>query len=1314
MTFLRELRSVLARRGSRAGPAGEAAGYDDAHATAIAMKTARASALLALVVVLSGLAPALATGASPPAAAGSQPGTAAPRAAMGDGSAQLSLPWAPGEPWMLTGGPHGSPVGNALDFDFAGGVGRVRAAREGIALVSCPNTVRVDHLDGWSTVYAHVDQVAVESGQFVARGQELGLAADVPSCALGSSEGTHLHFGVLRDGRPYDIDGMAIGGWTVQGGARAYEGCLWRGEPPGAACEPGIDVANGGAVGGGGSEDCLAPELLGPGFDAVSRTRSVAFTWGPGRNCPQSAYDFRIKTVPAMDDGGVTLIDRPQLAATQRTEELPIDRYEQDLYWGVRAAGMPGAEWSVRRFRIQPSPDVAAPSIVWKAPRQQDEAIQVVASGTVLLHAQATDNVGVRRVDFVRWDAGGNRVLLGSDDKPSGANEYTSSVFVASLDPDWNRIGATAIDAAGNQTTQHIWLFRTMPGDAPIAVSIKRPSDGQSVSTNRAPINIAASDGFGSYGALRVEYQVDGGPFVAAPFDPGTGRYRHSWDTTALPDGLHQLRARATDFVGRSVLSAPVEVLVDNVNAPPVADAGPDQTVVDLESSDGEIVQLDGSGSSYDPELSATFEWFRIDGGSAVPIGQGERIETRFGLEGTLVRLVVTDSRGQQASDEMVVFVDLPEGTPNDDFYRAEPVLGLPFKTWMHARTATTAADDPPACVPMRRTVWYAFTPTVSEQIAIDTEDSSYDTALAVYTGDRGQLARVACDGTGWDSRVRFNAVAGTTYYVMVGSVGSRDGGFFELHFQIGRGSDDTTKPGAWWISPVVRWDGPEDSPVITSPTVLLSAQAWDFQSGVERVEFGAWWQGSWRPVTKLYAPSRPNVYEYVWDMCAAGVPDGDVAFGLQVYDRAGNETVYSHQWTNIRIEKRFACARDETPPAVQFQAPVANGKEHRVREGTVALRVQATDPSGIRTVIFERRDELGQVVPIAVANEAPYTAAIVVDELHLGRNDVSAIAFDGAGNVTERSIRILREPLPPKTPSIAAPATVRVGEPVDVSLANFPAGVPVTLFWDDVRQTSIVTTETGDGAGSFPAPPAPRGAHTLRASVGGASATATVRVAPSLALEPADGARGETVSVTLRGFLPGERIQIRWHDAKKGKQDKGGKNGKRNPGRPKPKPVASAAADGEGTASASFSAPAGARLGGHKVTAAGGRGSAAGATFTLVIASSPDAVADAPRLSAPAASDDATPSAADPQTSEAVLPAGTSPPPGGGPPHSASERENRPGAKGGNRDRRDGKRDRGGRDREKAKRDRPKPAAKATHERRGHAQIGNVRHSRR
>ncbi len=61
------------------------------------------------------------------------------------------------------------------------------------------NMVLLDHGQGYMTLYAHLDECAVERGQYVATGQVIGYVGDT-----GYSFGAHLHFEVWREGQAVD------------------------------------------------------------------------------------------------------------------------------------------------------------------------------------------------------------------------------------------------------------------------------------------------------------------------------------------------------------------------------------------------------------------------------------------------------------------------------------------------------------------------------------------------------------------------------------------------------------------------------------------------------------------------------------------------------------------------------------------------------------------------------------------------------------------------------------------------------------------------------------------------------------------------------------------------------------------------------------------------------------------------------------------------------------------------------------------------------------------------------------------------------
>ncbi|MCP5098942.1 MAG: LysM peptidoglycan-binding domain-containing protein [Chloroflexi bacterium] len=165
----------------------------------------------------------------------------------------LQLPWANGETWYFTGGPHGGWASGsawaALDFvpssEQLGCVQSdawVRAMADGIVTRSGFGAVVVDSDGdgfagtGWAITYMHLEtRDRIPVGTPVQTGDPLGH----PSCEGGYSNGTHVHVARTFNGRWISADGSLpfdMGGWVSQGLGREYDGLLVRGNITKEAC----------------------------------------------------------------------------------------------------------------------------------------------------------------------------------------------------------------------------------------------------------------------------------------------------------------------------------------------------------------------------------------------------------------------------------------------------------------------------------------------------------------------------------------------------------------------------------------------------------------------------------------------------------------------------------------------------------------------------------------------------------------------------------------------------------------------------------------------------------------------------------------------------------------------------------------------------------------------------------------------------------------------------------------------------------------------------------------------------------------------
>jgi murein DD-endopeptidase MepM/ murein hydrolase activator NlpD len=144
----------------------------------------------------------------------------------------FQLPWTQGEAWISMDGfdngsrrlptsPHNYKMGGAIDFtpnrNVYVGMDTsnfwVTAAAAGRVFETSSCHIKIDHGNGWTTEYWHLDNLQVKTGDLIYRNQRLGIIAnskDKKVCTGNEYPGPHLHF-VMRPNMVKTI----FAGWNI-------------------------------------------------------------------------------------------------------------------------------------------------------------------------------------------------------------------------------------------------------------------------------------------------------------------------------------------------------------------------------------------------------------------------------------------------------------------------------------------------------------------------------------------------------------------------------------------------------------------------------------------------------------------------------------------------------------------------------------------------------------------------------------------------------------------------------------------------------------------------------------------------------------------------------------------------------------------------------------------------------------------------------------------------------------------------------------------------------------------------------------------
>ncbi|WNG25329.1 S8 family serine peptidase [Cystobacter fuscus] len=703
----------------------------------------------------------------------------------------------------------------------------------------------------------------------------------------------------------------------------------------------------------------------------------------------------------ASDDFGVVAVDfhdGQTLIGTDASEPFGVVWDTRSAANGshtltARARDLAGHVVASQPVTVTTDNDFTVPGVSITAP-----APGVRVSGSVLISANATDNLGVNRVEFFV-----DGVLLTSDTTAPFAVNWSSGSWASGN----HLLTARAYDAAGNVATSAQVPVTSVPELTPPSVVITAPTSG---ATLVGPVTISANATDAS-GVARVEFFVDG---VLLASDT-TAPFAVDWDSNAWASGSHTLSARAHDRVDNMATSAEV-VVTTNPSGGAVYDATLRVPKCATPNNVCDTTLLVSGRSSLETHGPNTINGTCSDG--AGNSGTGHHIQ----------RLKVSEINGalfaQGRRVRIEVHVDaLNTSTDALDLFSASDANN---PSWTYLTTLRPSATGPQV-LSAEYVLPPGFLQAVRAQFrsggssgsacSAGTLDDHDDLAFAVDVNPvvsltaptnnaraRGLVVVTAMASSAQPmERVEFyadGALLGTDtsapYEVSWDSTAVADG----AHMLIARAYDIGGHVGT---SPAVgvNVDNTPPDVALTSPTqgmflqtrALLEATASD-TGGVVTVEFYV--DGS------LIGADSSAPYTVDWFAMTVG--EGAHTLTVKAHDRAGN----------VRTSAGVGVTVDYSSPLTSISAPARNAQVG----GTVQSSATASDTGGVTRVEF-----YADGVLLGTDASAPYEVSWDTTGVADGAHTLTTKAHDRAGNVgTSSSVLVNTDNLLPEA-ALTAPA---------------------------------------------------------------------------------------------------------------------------------------------------------------------------------------------------------------------------------------------------------------------------------------------------
>jgi hypothetical protein len=485
-------------------------------------------------------------------------------------------------------------------------------------------------------------------------------------------------------------------------------------------------------------------------------------------------------------------------------------------------------------------------------------------------------------------------------------------------------------------------------------------------------------------------------------------------------------------------------------------------------------VTFTATASAFQPTVSI----FEGDSPDRVVLWNSGVGSTSFkATQNTTYRIDIDGENGGTGSFDLSWAFAATGAPANDYFADAETIDGAAGSVTGSTVNATAEPGEPihsglSCCInDNEHSIWYRWTSPVTGNAFFNTEGSSFDTVLRVYTGS--SVDSLSSQGAYWNdsnpwttwSRVELRVTAGTTYFIAADAANGETGAV-QLNWRTTENTGDT-------LAPTVQLWSPHPGDTVQG-TIVFLADASDDEA-VDRVVYHIAPNGSgddWY-VGEAYGP--PYEVDFDTSVLKPGVYD---VFAT-AYDASGNGASYGYTITvgapppTLTVPKSFT--REATGPG-----------------GTrVKFGASATDYTGAGLTVT-CKPASGSLFP-------------------LGTTNVGCSTADSYGNHVSKSFAVTIVDTTP--PALTVPSSFAVD-------AVSPAGAPVafTASATDIVSGAVTPTCTPASGDTFAI--GDDGVTCTAVDNAGNRASADFAVHVKGAAEQLQDARAYVASLTLRDTL--------------------------------------------------------------------------------------------------------------------------------------------------------------------------------------------------